>query len=180
MQNQSINRSELSLKFESRNFYSIFGLYLFSLGAVISGYSLYLLLEAVGQVERKIISWNGEGLFWFLILFFVGIFVLFIPVEFLSIFKVFNASFKDLIFNIVYSIIISLVFLIIFQYSIPSGSLIMNDISLIGKAVSFAGFVAVPIILFIQHTLRNSMPLLDKISYSSTLFVWVLSSQLFL
>jgi len=180
MQNQSINRSELSLKFESRNFFSIFGLYLFSLGAVISGYSLYLLLEAVGQVERKIISWNGEGLFWFLILFFVGIFVLFIPVEFLSIFKVFNASFKDLIFNIVYSIIISLVFLIIFQYSIPSGSLIMNDISLIGKAVSFAGFVAVPIVLFIQHTLRNSIAFIDSTSYSFTLSVWVLSSQLFL
>ena len=106
--------------------------------------------------------------------------MLFIPVEFLSIFKVFNASFKDLIFNIVYSIIISLVFLIIFQYSIPSGSLIMNDISLIGKAVSFAGFVTVPIVLFIQHSLRNSIAFIDSTSYSFTLSVWVLSSQLFL
>ena len=62
MQNQSINRSDLSLKLESRNFYSIFGLYLFSLGAVISGYSLYLLLEAVGQVERKISNKNKSNM----------------------------------------------------------------------------------------------------------------------
>ena len=180
MQYETMKSNEIDFTFESKNFSSIFGLYLFSLGAVISGYSLYLLLEVLGQVDRKIISWNGEGLFWFLILFFAGIFVLFIPVEFLTTFKVFNASFKDLIFNIVYSIVISLVFLIIFQYSIPSGSLIMNDISLIGKAVSFAGFVAVPVILFIQHTLRNKISLLENVSYSFTLFVWVLSSQLFL
>ena len=56
----------------------------------------------------------------------------------------------------------------------------MNDISLIGKAVSFAGFVAVPIVLFIQHTLRNSIAFIDSTSYSFTLSVWVLSSQLFL
>ena len=101
MQYQNTNISELRFSFESRNFFSIFGLYLFSLGAVISGYSIYLLLETIGRVDRGIISWSGEGLFWFLILLFSGIFILFIPVEFLQVFKIYNKTFKDLIFNIV-------------------------------------------------------------------------------
>ena len=154
MQYQNTNISELRFSFESRNFFSIFGLYLFSLGAVISGYSIYLLLETIGRVDRGIISWSGEGLFWFLILLFSGIFILFIPVEFLQVFKIYNTTFKDLIFNIVYSILISLFFLIIFQFSINPDSLILNDISSIGKSVSFAGFVAIPIILFLQHILK--------------------------
>jgi len=180
MQYQNTNISELKLRFESKNFYSIFGLYLFSLGAVISGYSLYLLLEAIGRVDRNIISWSGEGLFWFLILLFTGIFVLFIPIEFLSVFRIYNASFKDLIFNIIYSILISLFFLVVFQFSINPDTLILSDISSIGKAVSFAGFVSIPIILFIQHIFRSSLKVIDKISYSFTLFVWIFSSQVFL
>jgi len=180
MQYQNTNISELKLRFESKNFYSIFGLYLFSLGAVISGYSLYLLLEAIGRVDRNIISWSGEGLFWFLILLFTGIFVLFIPIEFLNVFRIYNASFKDLIFNIIYSILISLFFLVVFQFSINPDTLILSDISSIGKAVSFAGFVSIPIILFIQHIFRSSLKVIDKISYSFTLFVWIFSSQVFL
>jgi len=180
MQYQNTNISELRFSFESRNFFSIFGLYLFSLGAVISGYSIYLLLETIGRVDRGIISWSGEGLFWFLILLFSGIFILFIPVEFLQVFKIYNTTFKDLIFNIIYSILISLFFLIVFQFSINPDSLILNDISSIGKSVSFAGFVAIPIILFLQHIFRDALIAIDQISYSFTLLVWVLSSQIFL
>ncbi len=180
MQYQNKNISELRFSFESKNFYSIFGLYLFSLGAVISGYSVYLLLEAVDRVDRNIITWSGEGLFWFLILFFAGIFILFIPVEFLNVFKIYNTSFKDLIFNIIYSILISLFFLVVFQFSINPDTLILNDISSIGKSVSFAGFVSIPIILFLQHIFRSTLVAIDKISYSFTLLVWVLSSQIFL
>ena len=98
MQYQKIP-NELNFTFESKNFLSIFGLYLFSLGAILSGYSLYLLLESVGRTERIIISWTGQGLFWFLILFLISIFILFIPVEFLNVFRVYNSSFKDLIIN---------------------------------------------------------------------------------
>ena len=87
MQYQKIP-SELNFRFESKNFLSIFGLYLFSLGAVLLGYSLYLLLESIGGTERNIISWTGQGLFWFLILFLTSIFILFLPVEFLNVFKV--------------------------------------------------------------------------------------------
>ena len=180
MQYETIKSYQIDFTFESRNFSSIFGLYLFSLGAVFSGYSLYLLLEATESIERKIITWSGQGLFWSLILFFIALFILFIPVEFLNVFKIYNSTFKDLIFNIIYSIGISLLSLVLFQFFINSETLIMNDISSIGKSVSFAGFIAVPLILFLQHTLRGSSNLVDKVSYSFTLFVWIVSSQIFL
>ena len=180
MQYETIKNNEIDFSFESKNFSSILGLYLFSLGAVFSGYSLYLLLEATQRVDRNIITWSGQGLFWSLILFFIALFILFIPVEFLSIFKIYNSTFKDLIFNIIYSIGISLVSLVLFQFFINPETLIMNDISSIGKSVSFAGFIAVPLVLFLQHTLRGSLKIIDKMSYSFTLFVWIVSSQIFL
>ena len=179
MQYQKIP-NDLNFRFESKNFLSIFGLYLFSLGAILSGYSLYLLLESVGRTERIIISWTGQGLFWFLILFLISIFILFIPVEFLNVFRVYNSSFKDLIINIIYSIFISLFFLILFQYTINLETLILNDISSIGKAVSFSGFISVPIVLFLLHSLRNTIKLIDRFSYSFVLLTWILSSQLFI
>jgi len=180
MQYENIKNNEIDFTFESKNFSSIFGLYLFSLGAVFSGYSFYLLLETTERVERNIITWSGQGLFWSLILFFMALFILFIPVEFLNVFKIYNATFKDLIFNIIYSIGISLMFLVLFQFFIKSETLIMSDISSIGKSVSFAGFIAIPLILFIQHTLRGSLIFIDRISYSLTLFIWIISSQIFL
>ena len=68
-----------------------------------------------------------------------------------------------------------------FIFFISLFSIILNDdISSIGKSVSFAGFIAVPLILFLQHTLRGSLNLVDKASYSFTLFVWIVSSQIFL
>jgi hypothetical protein len=179
MQYQNVS-SEFRFKFESKNFLSILGLYFFSLGTSLSGYSIYLLLEAIGTIDRKVITWSGQGLFWFLILFFTGLFILFIPVEFLNVFKTYNASFKDLIVNIIYSILISLFFLIVFQYSLKVETSILNDISSIGKAVSFAGFISVPLVLFLQHTLRSALAIIDKISYGFTLFVWILSTQIFL
>ena len=180
MQYEKITRSELNFTFESKNFLSIFGLYLFSLGTIFSGYSVYLFLEATERIDRTIITWSGQGLFWCLILFFIALFILFIPIEFLNVFKIYNSSFKDLIFNIIYSIGISLVSLMLFQFFISSDTMIMSDISSIGKSVSFAGFIAVPLILFLQHTLRTSLNFIDRGSYSFTLFIWIISSQIFL
>ena len=180
MQYQRLTDNGMNFTFQSKNFLSIFGLYLFSLGTIFSGYSIYLLLEATERIERSIITWSGQGLFWCLILFFMAIFILFIPVEFLNVYKIYNSTFKDLIFNIIYSIGISLFSLMIFQYFIGSGSLILNDISSIGKSVSFSGFIAVPLILFLQHTIRTSSVFIDRLSYSFTLLVWIISSQLFL
>ncbi len=180
MQYENITNRDLNFKLESKNFLSIFGLYLFSLGAVFSGYSLYLLLEVIGRTERNVISWSGQGLFWSLILFFLALFILFIPVEFLNVFKIYNATFKDLILNIIYSIIISLTSLMLFQFFVTSGTPVMSDISLIGKSVSFAGFISVPLILFLHHTFRGSLDIVDRISYSATLLVWIISTQIFL
>ena len=116
MNYENLNNPIMKFSFEKKYFYSIFGLYLFSLGSLVLGYSLYLLLESTGLVERNIITWNAQGLFWFLILFCVAIFILFIPVEFLNTVKIYNVSFKDLLTNVILVIFTSLSFLVFFQF----------------------------------------------------------------
>tara|TARA_Y100000768_G_scaffold193248_1_gene144938 strand:- start:6365 stop:6778 length:414 start_codon:yes stop_codon:yes gene_type:complete len=137
-------------------------------------------MESIGIVEQQVITWNAQGLFWFLILFCVSLFVLFIPVEFLNIFKIYNSSFRDLITNIIIAIFTSLFFLIFFQFFIDPESKIVSDVIDIGKAVSFSGFIAVPLVLFLQHNLLRTIDLKDSVSYSVVLFLWVMSSQIFL
>ena len=100
MNYQNQKMSGLKLGFEIKNFYSVLGLYIFSLGSLVGGFSFYLLLESIGRVDSKVITWNGQGLFWFLILFLGAIFLLFIPIEFINTFKLYNSNFKDLVTNI--------------------------------------------------------------------------------
>ena len=178
MQNQKITNFDLG--FQVKNFYSILGLYIFSLGSLVGGFSFYLLLESTGFVDSKIISWNGQGLFWFLILFFVSIFLLFIPIEFLNVFKLHNANFKDLVSNILYVILFSLFSLLIFQFFLSSETQILYDLKSIARAVSFSGFIAIPLVLFAQHSLRDSVPFIDRASYGITLIFWVVTAQIFL
>ncbi len=166
MDYQNLNFQISDLNLEKKYFFSVFGLYLFSLGTVILGYSFYLLLESVGLVERNVITWNAQGLLWFLILFCISIFILFLPIEFLNIFKIYNSTFKDLIINIISVIITSLLFLVIFQYLINPQNLIVNDVVSIGKAVSFSGFIAIPLIMFLQHNLKRTIEISDSFSYS--------------
>ena len=154
-----------------RDRYSVFGLYLFSLGSIYLGYSVYLLMESIGIIEQQVITWNAQGLFWFLILFCVSLFVLFIPVEFLNIFKIYNSSFRDLITNIIIAIFTSLFFLIFFQFFIDPESKIVSDVIDIGKAVSFSGFIAVPLVLFLQHNLLRTIDLKDSVSYLSLIHI---------
>jgi len=178
MQNQKI--SNLDLGFQVKNFYSILGLYIFSLGSLIGGFSFYLLLESTGFVDSRIFSWNGQGLFWFLILFFVTIFLLFIPIEFLNVFKLYNSSFRDLVSNILYVILFSLFSLLVFQFFLNAETQILYDLKSITRAVSFAGFIAVPLVLFAQHSLRENVSFIDRASYGITLIFWVVTSQIFL
>ena len=178
MENQKI--SNLDLGFQAKNFYSILGLYIFSLGSLVGGFSIYLLLESTGFVDTKIISWNGQGLFWFLILFFVSIFLLFIPIEFLNVFKLYNSNFRDLVSNILYVIVFSLFSLLIFQFFLSSETQILYDLKSIARAVSFSGFIAIPLVLFAQHSLYDSVPFIDKASYGITLIFWVVTAQIFL
>ena len=180
MNYQNLNQEISRLNFQKKYFFSIFGLYLFSLGTTILGYSIYLLLESVGIVEKSVTTWNAQGLFWFLILFCAALFVLFVPVEFLNIYKIYNLTFKDLIINIIFVILTSLLTLIFFQFFLNPTNLIMSDIIDIGKAISFSGFIAIPLILFLQHNLKRSIGFSDNFSYSITYFAWVISSQIFL
>ena len=180
MNYQNLNQELNSLNFQKKYFFSIFGLYLFSLGTTILGYSVYLLLESIGIVNKSVITWNAQRLFWFLILFCVALFVLFVPVEFLNVFKIYNLTFKDLIINIVFVILTSLVTLIFFQFFLNPSNLIISDIIDIGKAVSFSGFIAIPLILFLQHNLKRSVDFSDTFSYSLIYFAWIISSQIFL
>ena len=180
MNYQNLNKEISSFNFQKKYFFSIFGLYLFSLGTTILGYSVYLLLESIGLIDKSVISWNAQGLFWFLILFCIALFVLFIPVEFFNVFKIYNLTFKDLIINIIFVILTSLVTLVVFQFLLNPSSLIIRDIIDIGKAVSFSGFIAIPLILFLQHNLKRTIDFSDTFSYSMMLFAWVMSSQIFL
>ena len=180
MNYQSQKISNLNLGFEVKNFYSILGLYIFSLGSLVGGFSFYLLLESTGIVEQRLITWNGQGLFWFLILLFVALFLLFIPVEFLNIFKLYNSEFRDLVSNIIYVIIFSLMSLLFFQIILNTEKQILSDLQSIARAVSFSGFIAVPLVLFAQHSLRETLPLINLFSYGITLFFWIISSQIFL
>lgn len=178
MRNQKIKN--LDLGFQAKNFYSILGLYIFSLGTLVGGFSFYLLLEATGFVDPKIITWNGQGLFWFLILFCLSIFLLFIPIEFLNVFKLYNSSFRDLVSNVLYVILFSLLSLVIFQFFVGAETQIFYDLKSIGRAVSFTGFIAIPLVLFAQHGLRESISFIDDASYGITLICWVVTSQIFL
>ena len=114
----NINSNISNISFEKKYLFSIFSLYLFSLGSLILGYSLYLLLEGVGLVDQSLTTWTGQSMFWFLILFFVALFILFIPIEFFTTFKIFNSTFKDLILNILIVIFISLFFFGLFSIHI--------------------------------------------------------------
>ena len=52
MNYQNLNQELNSLNFQKKYFFSIFGLYLFSLGTTILGYSVYLLLESIAGASR--------------------------------------------------------------------------------------------------------------------------------
>jgi hypothetical protein len=178
MQNQKI--SNLDLGFQAKNFYSILGLYIFSLGSLVGGFSFYLLLESTGFVDSRIISWNGQGLFWFLILFFVTIFLLFIPIEFLNVFRLYNSSFRDLVSNILYVILFSLFSLLVFQFFLNTETQIFYDLKSITRAVSFAGFIAYHWFCLVSTVCEKIYLLLIRASYGITLFFWVVTSQIFL
>jgi|TARA_A100001011_G_scaffold372161_1_gene430274 hypothetical protein len=180
MNYENLNLQLSDINIQKKHFFSVFGLYLFSLGSLILGYSFYLLLESIGLVTKNVITWNGQGLLWFLVLFCVSIFILFLPIEFLNIFKIYNSTFKDLILNIMFVIGTCLVFLIVFQFLITPQNSIVNDVVTIGKAVSFSGFIAIPLVLFLQHNLKRTREISDSISYNFIFFIWILASQIFL
>ena len=169
--NISLNRSQVV---------SVIGLYCFVLGTSLLGFSVYLFLETSGFVSQAFISWSGQGLFWSLITFFISLFILFIPVEFLNEYFLENRSFKNLLTNIISVIFVSLFFLVVLQILLRNQNVFINEYLAVARAVSFSGFIAIPLVLFIFHNFGKNLYLINKYSYSLILIIWILSTQVFL
>ena len=175
-QSGNLNRAD----FSKAQVTSIVSLYLFALGTLLLGLSTYLFFEATGYVSSTLSSWSGQGLFWSVITFFISIFVLFIPIEFFGSYKIINGAFKDLLINIVTVILFSLASLLLFQLLLNGENLFINEYLKIARAISFSGFITVPLVLFILHNFSKNISFLNKYSFSLVLLIWVLSSQLFI
>tara|TARA_B100001939_G_scaffold319607_1_gene307869 strand:+ start:605 stop:1147 length:543 start_codon:yes stop_codon:yes gene_type:complete len=159
---------------------SVFGLYCFVLGTSLLGFSIYLFLESSGYVNQNFITWSGQGLFWGFTTFFISLFILFIPIEFFNQYYIENRSFKNLLTNIVSVIFVSLLFLVFFQLLLRNQNLFVNEYLVIARAVSFSGFISIPLVLFLFHNFGRNLYLIDKYSYSLILIIWILSTQIFL
>ena len=169
--NISLNRSQVV---------SVIGLYCFVLGTSLLGFSVYLFLESSGFVEQDLINWSGQGLFWSFITLFISLFVLFIPVEFFNEYFIENRSFKNLLTNIVSVIFVSLFFLVVFQVLLRNQNVFVTEYLVIARAVSFSGFIAIPLVLFLFHNFGRNLYIINKYSYSLLLTIWIISTQIFL
>ena len=169
--NLSLNKSQV---------FSVIGLYCFVLGTSLLGFSIYLFMESSGFVEQAFINWSGQGLFWSFITLFISIFVLFIPIEFFSIYFIENRSFKNLLTNVVSVIFISLFFLLVFQVLLRNQNVFLTEYLVITRAVSFSGFISIPLVLFLFHNFGRNLQIIKKYSYSLILIIWIISTQIFL
>ena len=57
---------------------------------------------------------------------------------------------------------------------------VTNDVVDIGKSISFSGFITVPLFLFLHHNLIRTFSIKESLSYNLVLFIWIMSSQIFL
>tara|TARA_X000000368_G_scaffold214178_1_gene169207 strand:- start:155 stop:697 length:543 start_codon:yes stop_codon:yes gene_type:complete len=180
MQYEVSKLSKNNISFDLKQVFTIIGLYCFVFGTSLLGFSVYLFLESSGFTSQVLISWSGQGLFWSLITFFISLFILFIPVEFLSEYFIENSSFKNLLTNVICVIFVSLIFLVVLQILLRNQNVFINEYLLIARAVSFSGFIAIPLVLFIFHNFGKNLYLIRKYSYSLILIIWILSTQVFL
>ena len=180
MQYEVSKLSRNSISFNRNQVFSVVGLYCFVLGTSLLGFSVYLFLESSGFVTQVFISWSGQGLFWTLVTFFLSLFILFIPIEFLNEYFIENRSFKNLLTNIISVIFGSLFFLVIFQILLRNQNIFSNEYLAVARAVSFSGFISIPLVLFIFHNFGKNLYLVNKYSYSLILIIWILSTQVFL
>ena len=169
-----------SISLNKNQIFPVMGLYCFVLGTSLLGFSVYLFLESSGFVEQVFINWSGQGLFWSFITLFISLFVLFIPVEFFSEYFIENRSFKNLLTNIVSVIFVSLFFLIVFQVLLRNQNVFLTEYLVITRAVSFSGFISIPLVLFLFHNFGRNLQIIKKYSYSLILIIWIISTQIFL
>jgi len=92
-------RRFLQQSFNLTNLSSIFALYFYSLGSMFLGYAVYL-IYTLNSVDSPT-NWVGESLFWGVIVFFLSIFILFLPVEFFNKSRIQNSGFNQMIVNII-------------------------------------------------------------------------------
>ena len=178
--NNDYGKLSFNLSINQKQILSIVGLYIFSFGSTMLGFGVYLTLEALGVVEKYIVSWSGQGFLWGIVTICISLFFLFIPTEFFRNFSLINRSFNDLLTNIITVIGVSVFFLLFTQVIISNENLILREYQLISRSVSFSGFITIPLLLFVLHNITKNMNLLSKYSYSLVLFVWILSNQIFL
>ena len=169
-----------SISLNKNQIFPVMGLYCFVLGTSLLGFSVYLFLESSGFVEQVFINWSGQGLFWSFITLFISLFVLFLPVEFFSEYFIENRSFKNLLTNVVSVIFVSLFFLIVFQVFLRNQNVFVTEYLVIARAVSFSGFIAIPLVLFLFHNFGRNLYIINKYSYSLMLIIWIMSTQIFL
>lgn len=175
-----MNKQNIQFSFDYYKIKSSISLYLFTLGSLLLGFSVYLFMESSGLVEKNITTWSGQAIFWSLIFFFIALFVLFLPIEFFNTFKLRNNNFQDLVANISIIIFTSLFFLVFFQVLLPNNSIVIYEVTAITRAVSFSGFIVIPILLFVLNNLGKRFNFIKNQSYSIASLVWLLSSQIFL
>ena len=180
MQYELSNLRKNNISLSRNQIFPIIGLYFFVFGTSLLGFSVYLFLESAGLVEQTLINWNGQGLFWSLITFFDSLFILFIPVEFFDKYFIENRSFRNLLTNVVSVIFISLFFLILFQVLLRNQNIFVNEYLVIARAVSFSGFIAIPLLLFLFHNFGRNIYLISNNTYPFTLIFWILTTQIFL
>tara|TARA_X000000368_G_scaffold414208_1_gene403651 strand:+ start:16 stop:558 length:543 start_codon:yes stop_codon:yes gene_type:complete len=180
MQYEVSKLSKKNLSLNRNQVFSVIGLYCFALGTPLLGFSVYLFLESSKFVSQVYINWSGQGLFWSLITLFISIFILFIPVEFFNEYSIENRSFKNLLTNIISVIFVSLFFLVILQILLRNQNVFINEYLSIARAVSFSGFIAIPLVLFIFHNFGKNLYFINQYSYSLILIIWILSTQVFL
>jgi len=175
-----MNKQNITFSFDYYKIKSSLSLYLFTLGSLLLGFAVYLLMESSGLVDKNLSTWSGQGIFWALILFFMSLFILFLPIEFFNTFNLKNNNFQDLIANVSFIIFTSLFFLVFFQLFLPNDSVILYQVTAITRAVSFSGFIVIPLLLFILNNLGKRFNFIENQSYSVVILVWLLSSQIFL
>ena len=164
--------------FNFKNMSSILALYFYALGTLFLGYATYLLYTS--NSEQSPTSWVGESMFWGLIVFFIAIFILFLPVEFFNSIQLSNSSFNDLIANVIMVISFSLFFLLLFQAGLGNNNTILTELKAITRSVSFSGFIVVPFALFVLQNFSDRFQIIKKHSFSIVLIIWIISSQFFL
>jgi len=165
--------------FSSKKLTSILSLYFYTLGTLVLGFSIYLLISTINGTNN-LTTWSGQSLFWTMITFFSALFLLFLPIEFFNNFKLSNSSFNDLVYNVSIVISLSLFFLLIFQTILGNDNLILIEIRSITRSVSFSGFIVIPFLLFILQNLIVRYEKINRFLYSIVLFSWIFSSQFFL